>query len=290
MRQPLAWIIFFFLALTWGSSFILIKKGLDAFTPVQVGTIRIIIAALVIQPFLWGRARRVPASSWVYIAIVGIIGNGIPAYLFPAAQQYINSATAGVLNSLSPVFVLIFGLVFFGLPIKGRQGLGVILGFGGALLLALAREGEVDPFQNLTYSSLVVLATMGYGLSTIIMKRYLATTPSILATGFALSFAAIPYTFFLFTYSGIPEVLRTHPEAWTSLGYIFILGAIGTALAVVLFYRLIQMTEAIIAASVTYVIPLVALGWGFLDGELFTWGQMGGIAIILLGVYLVNRK
>lgn len=290
MKQPLAWVIFLFLALTWGSSFILIKKGLEAFSPLQVATLRIIIAALVLQPLLWGQARKVPRKSWIYIALVGFMGNGLPAFLFPAAQAHINSATAGVLNALSPVFVLIFGLLFFGIGATLKQGIGVVLGFIGALLLTLARGGEINPFESLGYSGLILLATICYGMTTIIMKKYLSHINSIHATGFALSFAAIPYAIFLFSYSDIPEVLQNNPLAWQSLGFISILGAIGTALAVVLFYRLIKMTEAIIAASVTYVIPLVALGWGFLVGETFSLGQMAGIAIVLLGVYLVNRK
>ncbi|MEO0899226.1 MAG: DMT family transporter [Bacteroidota bacterium] len=290
MKQPLAWIIFIFLALTWGSSFILIKKGLVAFDPVQVGALRVLIAALVLQPFLWGKAKQVPRKKWWPIIIVGIIGNGIPAYLFPAAQAHINSATAGVLNSLSPLFVLLFGLLFFGMSISNRQIIGVILGFIGALLLTLAKGGEIDPFDNLMYSGLIVLATICYGIAPNVMKRYLTDMNSVLATGFALTFAAIPYTLYLLTISGIPEVMQTHPQAWSSLGFLVILGAIGTALAVVLFYRLIQLTDAVMAASVTYLIPLVALGWGLIDGESFSLPQLAGIFVILVGVYLVNKK
>lgn len=290
MKNPLAWIIFIFLALTWGSSFILIKKGLEAFNPMQVATLRIVIAALVLQPLLWRRTYQIKRKTWFYLALIGFMGNGIPAFLFPLAQEHINSATAGVLNSLSPVFVLVFGLLFFGIGATKRQGVGVVMGFVGALLLTLARGGEVNPFENLIYSGVVVLATMCYGMTTIIMKKYLSHLNAIHATGYALTFAALPYIFFLLTYSGIPQLLEENILAWQSLGYIAILGAIGTALAVVLFYRLIKMTEAIIAASVTYIIPLVALGWGLLVGESFSWGQMLGIAIILIGVYLVNRK
>ncbi|MCI4670787.1 MAG: DMT family transporter [Bacteroidia bacterium] len=296
MKQPLAWIIFIFLALTWGSSFILIKKGLEVFSPLQVATLRVVIAAAVLQPLLLGKAKKVEKGTWKYIIMIGVLGNGLPAFLFPIAQEHINSATAGVLNSLSPVFVLIFGLLFFGLSFSVKQGIGVILGFMGALLLTLARGassapgGEVNPFESLGYSGIVVIATMCYGLSTIIMKKYLSQMNSVLATGFALSVAAVPYVIYLITASGIPEVLQENPEAWQALGYLFILGAIGTALAVVLFYQLIKMTEAIIAASVTYAIPLVALGWGLAVGESFSYGQMLGIAITLVGVYLVNRK
>ncbi|MEL6134572.1 MAG: DMT family transporter, partial [Bacteroidota bacterium] len=282
-----AWLIFGFLALTWGSSFILMKKGLEAFSPLQVAALRIVIASLTTLPFILHRVKDVPPKSWRYILFVGIIGNGIPAFLFPLAEQYIDSGTAGVLNSLSPVFVLIFGLLFFNLQVKLRQAVGISLGFAGALLLTMMRGGEFDPFDNLFYSLMVVLATMGYGLSTIVMKRYLNETPSILASGFALSFVSIPYASYLIFFSDMSAVMTNVPTAWTSLFYIGLLGAIGTALAVILFYQLIQMTDAIIAASVTYLIPLVALGWGIIDGEEFTIGQFVGILVILFGVWLV---
>lgn len=290
MNKKFAWFIFGFLALTWGSSFILMKKGLEAFSPMQVAALRIVIASLSVLPFILHRIKDVPPKSWRYILLVGVIGNGIPAFLFPLAEKYIDSGTAGVLNSLSPLFVLIFGLLFFNLEVKLRQAIGISLGFAGALLLTMMRGGEFDPFDNLFYSGMVVLATMGYGLSTIMMKRYLNETPSTLASGFALSFVAIPYAAYLLFFSDIGPIFTEDSLAWASFGYIALLGAIGTALSLILFYQLIQMTDAIIAASVTYLIPLVALGWGLIDGEAFTLGQFVGILVILIGVWLVNRK
>ncbi|MEL6673593.1 MAG: DMT family transporter [Bacteroidota bacterium] len=284
------WGIYIFLALVWGSSFILIKKGLIAFTPYQIAGLRILIAAGVLAPFILGRAKEVKPEAWKYIFLIGIVGNAIPAFLFPLAEQKISSASAGILNVLSPVFTMILGVLFFQLKGKVRQGIGILLGFGGAVGLILAGDGEVDIISQLLYAGFVVLATVGYGLSTNIMKRYLSDTPAVLASGFGLAFVSIPYIFYLFFFAELPQTFAEQPHAWTSLGYIFILGAMGTAIALVLFYRLVQITEPIFSSSVTYVIPIVALALGLMDGETITAGQIGFMLVILAGVYLVNRK
>jgi drug/metabolite transporter (DMT)-like permease len=265
------------------------KKGLEAFSPLQVAGLRMVIASVVLLPFVLGKARRISRREWRYIVAVGIVGNGIPAFLFPLAETQINSASAGILNVLSPLFVVILGVSFFGYTYTRPQLLGVLLGLMGAIWLILAGS-EVDLWQHVFYSLLVVLATVGYGLSTNLMKTYLNKTPSVLASGFALLVVALPYGLYLLTLGDLPAVFQVHgAAAWEALGYLVILAAVGTALALVMFYRLVQLTQPIFAASVTYLIPLVALGWGLWDDETISAGQMAGAAIILLGVYLANR-
>ena len=284
-----AWIIFLFLALVWGSSFILIKRGLDSFSPQQVAAMRIIVAAMVLLPFVLRVSnKRISRQEGIAILMNGIFGNAIPAFLFPLAETHINSASAGVLNTLSPLFVLTLGVLFFGLAVTHIQIIGIVVGFGGATMLVLFGAEEVNMAQHIFYAFMLVLATVGYGLSTNIMKRYLNHTSPILATGYGLLAVSIPYSVYIL-FLDIPKVFDTDPLAWQSFTYVVILGAVGTALALVLFYRLVQLTEPIFSSSVTYVIPIVALLWGLLDGETFSFLQLMGIFVILIGVYLSTR-
>lgn len=290
-RRFLGWAILLFLALVWGSSFILIKRGLDAFSAPQVGAIRLVVAGLCALPIIWGQAHRVQKGAWKWIMAVGIVGNAIPAVLFPLAETRLNSASVGVLNVMSPIFVLIFGFLFFQFRFSVLQIIGVALGFGGVLMLILLGDQKVALSEHILYAGAAVLATVGYGLSTNIMKRYLQDVPSTLAPSYALFFMAIPYAVYLLFFADLQTpFVADSGLAWTSLAYIVLLGAIGTALALVLFYKLVQISDPIIAASVTYLIPIVALFWGWLDGETLTMLQYLGIAVILIGVYLVNRK
>ena len=289
-RSLLAYAILVFLCLTWGSSFILMKKGLEAFTPLQVAGFRLVFAALTLFPFIWRRLSHVKAQEWRVILLVGIVGNGLPAFLFPLAETKISSASAGILNGLSPLFALVIGQVFYGFRFSKQQNWGVVIGFVGAVVIVLGGGGPLDLFDQITYSLAVVLATVGYGLSTVTIKKYLNHTPPILSTGLAFLMMALPYGLYLMFFADLGATFASHPEAWASLGYLAILGAIGTALAVYLYYRLIQMTDPIVASSVTYLIPLVALGWGLLAGESISGGQVLGMGIVLVGVYLANRK
>lgn len=289
-RRWFAAFIFLFLCLTWGSSFILMKKGLESFSPLQIAGLRLVAAALTLLPFVLRKLQKLSAQEWRTILTVGIVGNGIPAFLFPLAETHINSASAGILNALSPLFALLLGQLVFQFQFTRAQNLGVLIGFVGAVLLVISGGGELDFFTHIQYSLLVVLATVGYGLSTILIKKYLNHTPPILSTGLAFCMMAIPYGLYLVFFGQMGTALATQPKFWESLVYILILGSGGTALAVYLYYRLIQMTDPIVASSVTYLIPVVALGWGLLDGEIFQAGQVLGMAVILIGVYLANRK
>lgn len=290
-RRFLGWAILVILALVWGSSFILIKRGLDAFSAPQVGGLRLVVAGLCAIPLIWGQAHRVKKEAWKWILVVGVVGNAIPAVLFPLAETRLNSASVGVLNVMSPIFVLIFGFLFFQFRFSVLQIVGVALGFGGVLMLILLGDQTVSVSEHLLYAGAAVLATVGYGLSTNIMKRYLQDVPSTLAPSFALFFMGIPYAVYLIFFAELQIPFQVDSDlAWTSLAYIVLLGAVGTALALVLFYRLVQISDPIIAASVTYLIPIVALFWGWVDGETLTALQSVGIGVILVGVYLVNRK
>lgn len=266
------------------------KRGLDAFSPLQIAALRISIAGLVMLPLVIGKAKEIPRDKWKYIFAIGLLGNAIPAFLFPLAETQISSASTAILNVISPVFTLLLGLFFFGFTFKTRQIYGVIIGFAGALVLLLMGGGELDFGKHISYSMLVVIATVLYGLTTNIMKRHLNEISALYATGFALLIVSVPYWIYLLGFSDIYTTFETQPKAWASLGYISILAALGTSLALFLFYQLVQRTSTIFSASVTYMIPIVALGWGLLDGETINFWEVMGMIVIMAGVYLVNSK
>jgi drug/metabolite transporter (DMT)-like permease len=277
------------LALIWGSSFILMDRGLVAFSPLQVAGLRMTIAGLTLLPFARQALRRVDRKAWPWIVLVGIVGNALPAFLFPLAETVITPATAGILNTLSPVFALLLGVLLFGFRFSRLKVTGVMISFVGALVLVLSGAKEINLSTHLQYSGLVVLATLGYGLSVNIIKKRLQDVFALDISTLALLAMALPYGLYL-AFSDVGTILQVHPYAWASLGFIAVLGAIGTAFALILFNRLVQLTDPMVSASVTYLIPVVALGWDLLAGNPVYGGQVLGMVVILSGVWLVNKR
>lgn len=287
LKEVQVWGILILLALIWGSSFILMDKGLESFSPLNIAALRMVIAGICLFPFCISSVSKIPKEEWKIFPILGLVGNGIPAFLFPLAEQGINSATAGILNSLTPVFTLIFG-IFFGITVSHRKILGIALGLTGALIVTLGGTKGLE--GNIGHALIVVLATMLYGMNVNIMKRYLNFTPPVAIAGFSMLSAALPYGIYL-VFSDIPHIL-SNPESWEALGFITILAVMGTAVSTLIFYHLVQITDAIRSSSVTYLMPIVACLWGLLrpDREDITLFQIGGMLIILTGVYIVNHK
>lgn len=285
----LAWLILFVLVLTWGSSFILIKKGLITYTAVQVGVLRIGIASLALLPLAVKHIKRFPKRKWKYILLSGIVGNLIPAYLFAQAETGIDSSLAGVLNSMTPLFTLLLGLAFFQQKITRSNTIGIIVALIGAFGLISVSGGNEFSF-NLKYSLLVFIATICYAININMVKRFLQDVPALLITVYA--FFVIGIFSWLVLLTGTDFVARTaeHPQALSSLGFIAILAVIGTAVAMILFNHLIRITNAVFASSVTYLMPIMAVIWGVLDGEAFESIFLVWIGLILGGVFLVNSR
>lgn len=290
-RHPwLAWGILIFLTLLWGSSYTLMKQALVAFNPLQVASLRAVIASLTLAPFFVAGWRTVPRDKWKYLFWVGMFGNGIPMFLFPLAMTRLAGGTAGILNSLSPVFTLVLGAIFFGFALSWQKVLGVALGFGGATMLILLGSGELSWSGQAGYGLLVVACAVFYGLNVNIMKRHLSGMRPLVLTASALITIMLPYSIYLLGFSGIGEVFANEPKVWSSLSAVLVLGAMGTAISTVMFYRMIQLTDPMFSVSVTYLMPIVALMWGVLDGEGIHASQLAGMAVILTGVWLVNRR
>ena len=279
------------LSIIWGSSFLLMKIGLDAFSPLEIAAIRLTIAGLVLLPVVVMKIGSLNIKQILLLAIIGLTGNGIPAFLFPLAEQVLPTAVAGVLNAMTPIFTVILAAAFFKARFPLIQVVGITIGLVGTILLATANEEGVDLSQNIQYSLLIVLATICYAISVNLTKEYFSTTSPFLITGVALFSLAIPSVVFLLAKGDLITRMETHPDFWPSFGAVALLGAIGTALAVALFYRMLQISSLIFATSVTYTIPIVAVLIGvFYLNDSLDWRHYLGFSVILGGVYLVNRK
>ena len=283
------WIFLFLLAFIWGSSFILIKKGLVGFTPLQLGSLRIIITALLLFLVGFKSLKNLPKNTLKWIVISGFLGTFFPAFLFAYAETEIDSAIASILNSIVPINTIVFGFLAFKMHSSKRQVLGVLTGFAGTFLL-ITNGASINPNQNYWYAFLVIIATVMYAFSINIIKRHLQNvSPIAIAVGnFAI--IIIP-AFIVLIFSGFftSQVIQG-PDFTMSLFYIFLLSLFGTAIAKVLFNNLVQISTPIFASSVAYIMPIIAVSWGVLDGESFGFWQGVATVIILLGVYLANSK
>ncbi len=285
--KQIKWIFLGLLALIWGSSFILIKRGLVGLNPYQLGSLRMIFAAIFLALIGLKSITTIPAYKWKYIAITALFGTFIPAYLFALAETNIESSVTAILNSLTPVNTLILGALAFGLQYKRSQILGVIIGFIGTTLLIF--NGAIHhPEQNYNYAMLAIIATICYGINVNLIKKYLSDlSPLSITTGNFLVML-IPATIILY-FSGFFEVIYV-AKVQRSVGFILILGVVGTGIANILFFKLIQISTPVFATTVTYLIPIVAFFWGILDHEFLTPVQSIGAFIILIGVYLSSKK
>lgn len=284
----LNWVTLAVLAFVWGSSFILMQKGLESFSNLEVAALRVFLASLVLSPFAIFNLRKIPKKSLLPLLVVALAGNGIPALLFTTAQLHIESSLAGMLNSLVPLFALLIGVLFLGSRPNAKNWYGVLIGLVGATALFLSK-GTDELFSNGIYGLLVVGATICYAISVNVIHHSLAGMRSLIITSVSLLMVGPACGIFLL-FTDIGTDLSDKPEAWTSLGYVTLLAVFGTALAVAVFNWLIKRTSVLFSTSVTYLIPIVAIFWGFMTQETIAWGQLGGTALILCGVYLTNTK
>lgn len=285
--KQLKWAYLITLALVWGSSFILIKKGLVGLTPLQLGSLRIIFAAFFLLLIGFKSLAKIPQIQWKYIALTATLGTFIPAYLFAIAQTEIDSTVSSILNSLTPLNTLIFGVFAFGLSFRRPQVFGVVIGLIGTFLLIINGAFH-HPEQNYYYAILVLIASVCYAINVNLIKKYLSDlSPLSITTGnfLVLLFPALLVLFF----SGFFEVIAVESVQHSVL-FILVLGVVGTGIANIIFFKIIQISSPVFATSVTYLIPVVAFCWGLLDNEMLTPVQFVGAFIILFGVYLSAKK
>jgi len=246
---------------------------------------------LVLLPISLSRIKRLNKRQVKNLIISGVIGSLIPAFLFAFAQTKLSSSMTGAMNALTPLFVVILGAAFFGAGISRRNGMGLFIALVGVLgLISIGNDGRLVNWADFNgYVFLVLLATFCYGLNLNIVKYWFVELKPVEITAISL-LMVLPITLiYLFAGTSFSFKLIHNDQAWLALGYLSLLGVMGTAMALVLFNAMVKVVSPVFASSVTYLIPIVAIGWGVLDGEILTFGHYLGIMTILLGVWIGNR-
>lgn len=270
------------LAVIWGSSYILMKRGLVAFSAIQVSTLRIIISALVLSPFI----RKVQKKDIPFLLLTAFFGSGLPTFIYPVAITRVDSSVVGIINSLTPVFTLIFGVVLFKLKTNWLSVLGMFISLIGATVLILKGESIMNLSIN-SFALLAILAPVFYGFSSNILKSKLSHIQALRLTAFTFALL-LPFAVVILFQTDFLAVMSSHPKALISLGYISVLAILGTAIALVVFNYLIKNTTAVYASSVTFLMPIIVLMWGVFDGEDIGVSHFIALLLILLGVYILN--
>ncbi len=296
--NTIKWFYLLILSLIWGSSFILIKKGLIGLTDYQLGSLRIVLTSIFLFSVGFKSIKEIKKTHWKWVAISGFVSSFFPPFLFAIAQNYIDSGITSVINSIVPLNTILVGALLFGIGVTKRQVIGVVIGFIGTILLilggiSLSNSGDlvqsIDGSGNLWYSLLIVIATLGYAFNVNIIKKHLNTISALAVTTGNFLFVFPPALIILY-YTGFFETIFQNREMQISFVYVAILSLFGTAIAKVIFNKLVQIASPVFASSVTYTMPIVAVMWGVFDGEQFGWLQIFAAAIILFGVYLSNKR
>ncbi|RXG31300.1 DMT family transporter [Leeuwenhoekiella palythoae] len=282
------WLYLFILSLIWGTSYILIKKGLVGLTPLQLGAFRIIFTTIFLFLIGFKKLFKISKQQWGWVALSALLGTFLPVFLFAYAETQIDSSIASILNSLVPLFTIVLGFLLFKIAFTRNQIIGVVLGLLGAGIL-IFQGAEVNPEQNYLFAGFVVIAALCYAGNANILKAKLQEVSSLAIAVGNFSVMLIPAVIVLY-FSGGTQLNIEDPKIKSSLIYVLILAFFGTALAKILFNKLVQISSAVFSTSVTYLIPIVGIFWGLLDGERFTLIHLVGAGVILTGVYLVNAN
>lgn len=286
-NHQLKWFYLIILSIIWGSSFILIKKGLVGLTPIQLGALRMLITAAFLLLIGFKSIRKIQKRHWIYIFYTAMLGTFFPSFLFSYAVQGIDSSIASILNSLTPFNTFIFGAMVFGFAFKRGQFIGILVGLVGTVVLIL-KGADLNPHQNYWYALLPIISSIGYAFNVNIVKKYLHDLNALAITTGNFLLLIIPVLLVL-GFSGFFTTFEVNETTTTALGYITILSVLGTGVAKVMFNKLVHISSPVFSASVTYLIPIVAVIWGIIDGEKLSMVQLLAGGIILFGVYLVNK-
>lgn len=286
-NKKLRWIYLIVLSLIWGSSFILMKKALIGLTPVQVGALRIIITAVFLLLIGFNRLLKIEKRHWKYLTLNALLGSFFPVFLFAFALQKIDSSIASILNALTPLNTLLFGAMVFGFAFKRRQLIGVLIGFVGTEML-IVEGAQIQSENEYLFMGFVIIASVGYAFNVNLIKKYLHNLDALSITVGIFAVLIVPAAIVLW-FSGFFLSVEINQVTTSSLVYVSILAVVGTGIATVMFNRLIQLSTPVFSSSVTYLIPIVAITWGILDGEKISFLQFFSGLVILVGVYLANK-
>ena len=282
------WFYLIALSLIWGSSFILIKKALVGLEASQLGSLRIIFSSIFIFLIAWKNIFSIKKTEWKWITISAFLGSFFPAFLFAFAEKEIDSSVASIINSIVPLNTLILGMIIFKIESTKRQIIGVLIGFFGTYLL-ISSGLKLNPDQNYNYAGLVILCSFLYALNVNIIKKYLQHLSALTITVGHFTAIILPAVL-VFLFSDFEFSSLEKDEVKTSIFYVFILALFGTALAKIIFNKLIKISSPVFASSVTYSMLIVSIFWGIVDGEKFSIYQLIATLIIVFGVILTNKK
>ncbi len=282
------WGTLIILSIIWGSSYILIKKGLTGLTPIQLGSLRVIVTTILIAPIGYQKIKKIPKEKLKWVAFSAFVGSFLPAYLFAFAETEISSSVTAVMVSLTPLFTLLISVIIFGEELLRKQVLGVIVGFLG--IIVLINNELLESSFSLLYVMFVIIAAFCYAVNANVLKYKLPNIPALGIVFMSFLFMFIPAFIILF-FSDFPfSDFASNPLIIESIIYIIILALFGTAIAKVLYIKLLAISTPVFSVSTTYLMPIIAIFWGLLDGESFQPIQFIGTLIILMGVYLVTKK
>lgn len=282
-------VLLIILTLIWGTSFILIKLGLKVFAPNEVGALRVTAAGLFLLPAALVRIKELTKDHYWKLSLSGMMGIFIPAFLFATAQTRMDSSVAGMLNTLTPIFTLIVGSVIFKIKFRTLAVIGIMLGFVGAIVLMFARSGGELGSINV-FALLIVIACIFYASNLNFIKYKITDLNALTITSTSVLLISPLAIVYLLAFTAFTTKLNTVEGAWKACGFVVLLGVMSTAIATFLFNRLVKISTPLFASSVTYLMPIVAVGWGLLDGESLGLGHFIGMAAVIAGVYLANRK
>jgi drug/metabolite transporter (DMT)-like permease len=281
--------LFIILTLIWGTSFILIMLGLESFPPDQVGALRVVSAAIFLLPLAVGKIKDLQTHHYWKLFMTGMIGIFIPAFLFAIAETKLSSSVTGIMNTLTPIFTVLISAILFKQRFRSIAVVGIVLGFAGTILLSLSQaDGKITGIN--VYAFLIVAATFCYASNVNFVKFKIPDLNALTITSVSVMLIGVPAAIYLFGFTDFTHRLTTQDGAWRSFGFIVILGCMSTAVATVLFNRLVKMSTPLFASSVTYTLPIVAVMWGLIYGETLEVGHYIGMVAIIGGVYLANRK
>jgi len=281
------WFLFILLSFIWGSSFILMKLGLENLSSYHVASVRILVSGITLLPFFFRFYREIPRNKLIFVILSGFFGNLIPAYLFCKAELGVSSAMAGMLNALTPIFTLVLGASFFGQKTSRIQQSGVAIAFLGSLLLLFSRG--IGGQQSITDIGLIILATIFYGINVNMVGRHLQGV-NVYAVASVSLFCSGFIALLVLAFTGFFALDFTTPAFLKAAGFTALLGFVCTGVATVLYYQLIRSAGVIFAAMVTYCIPVMAIVWGLLYREPVSMAEIGSLLVILAGVYTTNAE
>ena len=282
------WLLLIVLSIIWGSSFILIKKSLEHFSPYAVGGLRVLIAGLLLLPIAIKNIKKLPKNRIKWLILAALTGNFIPMFLFPIAETQTSSIIAGIINSMMPIFVILVGALLWKFETTKAQIIGVLVSFVGACILAFG-SGESGGLKIFPIA-LLLLATLLYAISTTTVKKKLNDLPATLLSSFVFGVVLIIPAFISVSFAGFFQDFDFSQEKFTGLGYVSLLAIVGTGLAMMLNYRLLKISNPVFASTTTLLMPIVALGWGLLYGEEVNIQQLIGGAIIIAGLLFLRTK